>query len=247
MKGAEVPEGPSGCKSPTPGPSPFVCNQRAGSSMTRAQLCSALNRFCYRSALPRPFFQGVPAQSRGAVLTQPLGSPSTHPPLEAGRRVTMVGGTSLLSSQMQRAGARGLELRDVLPGRPPAPGVPPPGSASAAQHLGTIGRLREVESGGTTVLLLRGRQVRSERGRASGTHFSIPPTPGAGAHPPVCAAWLGRWRRPPAGSRCSRQSHHRSCGCRKPQVQTARPPRAGPAPDSSPRSHPCRGQRRGRA
>lgn len=89
--------------------------------MTRTQLCSALNkRFCYRLALPCLFFQGVPAQSRRAVLTHASLIPK-HTPTSRGRRVIVVGGTSLLSTQMQRArGARGLELRDVLPGRPHA-------------------------------------------------------------------------------------------------------------------------------
>ncbi|XP_045345578.1 integrin beta-4 isoform X3 [Leopardus geoffroyi] len=121
VKGAEVPDGPSGHYSLTPGPSPFVRNQRAGTSMTRTQLCSALNkRFCYRLALPCLFFQGVPAQSRRAVLTHASLIPK-HTPTSRGRRVIVVGGTSLLSTQMQRArGARGLELRDVLPGRPHA-------------------------------------------------------------------------------------------------------------------------------
>ncbi|XP_040312356.1 integrin beta-4 isoform X4 [Herpailurus yagouaroundi] len=66
VKGAEVPDGPSGHYSLTPGPSPFVRNQRAGTSI-RTQLCSALNkRFCYRLALPCLFFQGVPAQTEQA-------------------------------------------------------------------------------------------------------------------------------------------------------------------------------------
>ena len=89
--------------------------------MTRTQLCSALNkRLCYHLALPCLFFQGVPAQSRRAVLTHASLIPK-HTPTSRGRRVIVVGGTSLLSTQMQRArGARGLELRDVLPGRPHA-------------------------------------------------------------------------------------------------------------------------------
>lgn len=68
--GMKEAEGPSGCNSPTPGPSPFVSNQGVGTHVTRAQLCLALNkRFCYGLALPCLFLQGVPAQSRAAVLT----------------------------------------------------------------------------------------------------------------------------------------------------------------------------------
>lgn len=84
----------------------------------------------------------------------------------------MVGGTNLLSTQMQRAGVRGLELCALLPGRPHAHQVPSPGKASPAQHLGAVGRLREVEGGGASILLLRERQVGSQHSMALGTHPS---------------------------------------------------------------------------
>lgn len=58
--------------------------------------------------------------------------------------------------------------------------------------------------------------------------------------PPVSAAWHGVRRTPPAASPCSPQSHRPSCDCHRLRAQTARPPPAGPARGSSPRSHPCR-------
>lgn len=119
------------------------------------------------------------------------------------------------------------------------------GGSSQVQHLGTIGRLGEVEGGSAAVPRLWERQAGSELRGALGTCFATPPTPPpalAPTHPPVCAAWLGKQQRPPAKSLCSHQSRHLSCGCHKPQVQTAQPPPADPAQGSSPRSHPCRGQ-----
>lgn len=113
----------------------------------------------------------------------------------------------------------------------------PPQGSSQGQHPGTVGGLREVEGGGTAILRLWERQ-RPELGGALGTGF--PPRPGPSVHPPVCAAWLGEQQKPRARSLCSHQSHRPSCGCHKPRAQTARPAPAGPAPGSSPRSHPCR-------
>lgn len=98
---------------------------------------------------------------------------------------------------------RGLELRNLLPGRPRARRVPPQGGASPLQHLSAIGRLREVEGGGSTVPLLWERQVRSEPGRALGTHFSIPPTPGRW-RPPTCMCCMA-WEVEAASSRVTVQ------------------------------------------
>lgn len=91
IKGAEIPEGPSGSNAPTPGPSLFARNQRAGTSMTRPLLCSTLNkRFCYQLALPglgpaQSFSQGMPAQRRGSASNVAPWIPK-HTPTSRGRQ-----------------------------------------------------------------------------------------------------------------------------------------------------------------
>lgn len=71
------------------------------------------------------------------------------------------------------------------------------------QHLGTVGRLREVEGGGAAVLLLGERQVGSKHGRALGSPFSILPTR-RHRHPPTCMCCMA-WGTEAASSRVTVQ------------------------------------------
>lgn len=110
----------------------------------------------------------------------------------------MVRGTSLLSTQMRRAGARGVELAAWQTG---ARRVPSHGSTSQAQHLGTVGRLGEVEGGGTTVPCLWERWVGPEHSRAQGSRF---PHASRLWHPPTCICCMA-WEAVEASSRVTVQ------------------------------------------
>lgn len=194
MKWAEVLEGPSGCPPILPKP---ICNQRAGTSAARPQLCSALNKQCCYARLCPVCSGTCPEQGSSSDTPPPLAA--SPPPPEVG---SYCGSRhKFIEHPDTRAGAAGVELPDLLPGRPRARCVRFQGSTSDVQHLGTVGRLGEVEGGGTPVLRLWERRVGSEHCRVLGICLSH--SPGLW-HLPTCMCRM-TWGAKEASSRVTVQ------------------------------------------